>query len=102
MTLITCYIHPWTLPFLRAVAGSLRSLLPCSLLLLRNPCPCNPWIWRCLELRNLGIVLDKLLYLAGGNNAPRPACPCIQIKNPTYRFYTQTKDIRDYLEYDKD
>lgn len=102
MNLITCYIHPRSLPFLRAVAGSLRSLLPCSFLLWRNPCPCNPWIWRCLELRNLGIVLDKLLYLADGNNAPRPACPCIQIKNPTYRFYTQTMNIRDYLEYDKD
>lgn len=36
---VNCYIHPRTLPFLRAVAGSLRSLL----------------LWRCLELRNLGI-----------------------------------------------
>ena len=75
MNLITCYIHPRSLPFLRAVAGSLRSLLPCSLLLWCYPCPCNPWIWRCLELRNLGIVLDKLLYLAGGNNAPPPRLP---------------------------
>ena len=98
MNLITCYIHPRSLPFLRAVAGS---LLPCILLLWRNPCPCNPWIWRCLELRNLGIVLDKLLYLAGGNNAPRPACPCIQVKNSTYRFYAQTMNIRNYLEYAK-
>lgn len=78
MTLITCYIHPRTLPFLRAVAGSLRSPLTCSFLLCsfllwRNPPLRNPWIWRCLELRNLGIVLDRLLYLAGGNNAPRPA-----------------------------
>lgn len=64
MNLITCYIHPRSLPFLRAVAGSLCSLLPCSLLL-----------WRNLELRNLGIVLDKVLYLAGGNNAPRPRLP---------------------------
>lgn len=102
MNLIMCYIHPRSLPFLRAVAGSLRSLLPCSYLLWRSLELRNPWIWRSLELRNLGIVLDKLLYLAGGNNAPRPACPCIQIKNPTYRFYTQTKDIRNYLEYDKD
>ena len=73
MTQVNCYIHPWSLPFLRAVAGSLRSPLTCSLLLWRYPPLRNPWIWRCLELRNLDIVLDKLLYLAGGNNAPRPA-----------------------------
>ena len=83
MPQVNCYIHPRSLPFLRAVAGSLL-------------------LWRSLELRNLGIVLDKLLYLAGGNNAPRPACPCIQIKNSTYRFYTQTMNIRNYQEYDKD
>lgn len=75
MLQVNCYIHPRSLPFLRAVAGSLRSLLPCSLLLWCYPCPCNPWILRCLELRNLGIVLDKLLYLAGGNNAPPPRLP---------------------------
>lgn len=66
MNLITCYIHPRSLPFLRAVAGS---LLPCSFLL-----------WRCLELRNLGIVLDKLLYLAGGNNAPAPPALAYKLK----------------------
>lgn len=59
-----CYIHPRSLPFLRAVAGSLRSLLPCSFLL-----------WRNLELRNLGIVLDKLLYLAGGGALFPPRLP---------------------------
>lgn len=36
MTQVNCYIHPRTLPFLRAVAGS-------------------PLLWRNLELRNLGI-----------------------------------------------
>ena len=75
MNSITCYIHPRSLPFLRAVAGSLLlcSFLLCSLLLWRCLELRNPWNRRSLELRNLGIVLDKLLYLAGGNNAPRPA-----------------------------